>query len=70
MPALQNKKKQTLTGKSICPHQNPVTTTVDTEKSNIAEAHDKDFKIVVQNMSKDLKEDMDKSLKEICENTK
>ena len=39
------------------------------EYSNIPEAQDKDFKIGTMNMFKDLKEDMDKSPQEGCENT-
>ena len=38
------------------------------QKSNIVEAQDKDAKIAVTAMFKDLKEDMNKSLNEVCEN--
>lgn len=47
---------------------NPIT--VDSEKYNIAEAQDKDFKITIMNIVKDFNEGMNKSLSELNENTK
>lgn len=41
--------------------------TVGPEKSNITEALDKDFKLVIMDVFKDLKEDMNKPLNEVCE---
>lgn len=34
---------------------------IDSEKSNLAGAHDRSFKIAIVNMFKDLKEDMNKT---------
>jgi hypothetical protein len=42
-------------------------TTAGPGKCNIAEAEDKDFPRAVMNMFKDLREDMNKSINEICE---
>jgi hypothetical protein len=44
-------------------------TTADPEKCNINESPGRDFKIAIMNMFKDLKEDINKSLNEVCENT-
>lgn len=43
-------------------------TAEDPEKSNIAEAQDRDFKIAIRNMFNDLKKDLNKSLNEVHEN--
>lgn len=56
--------------KMICFYQkvsNP--TTVDPPKCNIAEERDKNIKTATMNILKDLKEDMNNALKEVCENT-
>ena len=39
------------------------------KQCNLAEAQDKDFKIAIMNMLKDLKEEINKSANEIYENT-
>lgn len=39
------------------------------KKSNTAETHDKDFKIKIRDMLKDLTEDINKFLSRDCENT-
>ena len=45
------------------------TTTVGPEKCSMAEKQDKDFKIAFMNMLKLLREEMNKLIKEIYENT-
>lgn len=47
--------------------RNPIT--AGPEKSNGAEAQDKGFKITIMNMFNELKENMNKYIKEDCENT-
>lgn len=46
-----------------------ITTTVDPEKCNMAEAQDKDFEIGFMNVMKDTEEDMNNSINKINENT-
>lgn len=41
--------------------------TAGPEKYSVAEAQDKDFKIAIMNVCKDLKEEMNKSLNKACE---
>lgn len=41
--------------------------TAGPEKYRVAEAQDKDFKIAIINVHKDLKEEMNKSLSKACE---
>lgn len=54
---------------TICLYHNTETNDCSPKKYNIAGAQEKDFKIVMS-MLKDLKEDMNKSINEVCENTK
>ena len=44
-------------------------TTVGPERCNAAEIQDKDFKAAIINMLNDLKEDMNKSINKVYENT-
>lgn len=48
--------------------RNPIT--VGPERCNTAEAQDRDFKITIRNMVKDLKEDVNKFFSADCDNTK
>lgn len=47
--------------------RNPIT--ISPEKTNLVEAHDRNFKIAIIHLFKDLKEDMDKYLNEDHENS-
>lgn len=51
-------KTQTGTTKTICLLQKPATLILGPEKSNFAEAQDKNFKIASVTISKDFREDM------------
>jgi hypothetical protein len=44
-------------------------TRVGPDKCSVAEVQNKDFKIAIMNMFKNLKEKINKSLNEVCENT-
>lgn len=69
---LRHQHKNTIinTQDNVTRSESSNTTTVGPIKCNIAKAQDKKFKTAIVNMLKDLKEDMNRSFKEICKNTK
>lgn len=69
MPTQQHKNRIINSQDSMSPSECSDHTIVGPEKCNTAEAQDKVFKIVTVSMLEDLKDDMNKSLNEVCENT-
>lgn len=70
MPRNQCKDRNLNSQDNVLPPELSNPTTVCFEKCNIAEAQDKGVKTVINNMFKDIKADMNKSLNEVKKITK